>query len=111
MRTLLQRNDLWPEDAQRYLSRVVERCNHLVAASVPFPSRKVALGVLNCSFNDVVMVARFYLDQVRKYHAMSSYSRLSAAYVKTEATLSAISFTFQTAWVAQFWPPKALQGG
>lgn len=110
MRTLLQNNDMSSNDAQRYLSRVIERRNLCVAASVPPPSRKVALGVLNRIFNDMFIVDHFYLDQVRIFHKMDFYSIFSAAYIGHYGTLNATSLAFEAAWDAWVRPPKAFEG-
>lgn len=104
MRTLHQRMNMRLDDAQTYLSRVVPRCNLFVTASVPHPLRKVVLLVLNRSFNDVVMVNHFYIDQVRIFHAMKSYSRFSAARTAPDATLNAAPLSFESVWDSLFCP-------
>lgn len=55
IRTLLQRTYLWNDYEQRNLANAVQGCKHCLASSTPSPSRKVALGFLNCSFSDFVM--------------------------------------------------------
>lgn len=75
MRTLLQRNNYWSEAAQRYLADVVQRCEHCIASSTPLPSRKVALGSLDRSMNDLVLIDHFFLEDVKLFHAMDSHSR------------------------------------
>ena len=65
---------------------------------------------MNRSFNDVIMVDHFYLEQLRVFHAMDSYSRLSAAYVVPDATLGSAAIAFESISIAQFWPPEAVQG-
>lgn len=89
---------------------MVEHCNHCVAAFVPPLSRKVALGVLNRSCNDVVMVDHFYLDQVRIFQAMDSYSIFSAAYIVSDATLDSAPITFESICAAHFCAPESVRG-
>ena len=65
---------------------------------------------MNRSLNDVVMVDHFYLDQLRVFHAMDSYSRFSADYVVPDASLESAVVAFESVWIGQFWPPDAVQG-
>lgn len=108
--TLLQRSDMWSDDAQRYLSRVVENYNHCVAASVSSSFRKCALRILNRSFKNVLMVDHFYVDRVRIFHAIDSYSRYSPAYIVLDATFDSASVAFISIWVTQFWALESVQG-
>lgn len=110
MRTLLMRNKFWSESAQQYLAEIIERCEHCVASSTPPPSRKVALGSLNRSLNDLVLVNHFFLDDVKLFHAMDSHTRYSAAVVVPDTSLENAADAFETGWISQFWPPSQVQG-
>lgn len=104
IRWLLIGNSLWNDEIQKYLARVINRCEHCTAAASPFPSRKDVLASLNRSFNDSVCVAHF-LGDLRIIHVTDAYSRFSAALVVNDETLRTAIIAFESVWLSQFWTP------
>lgn len=108
MFTVIQQNDIGWDAAQRYLCRVIEHSNNSSAASVPLPLHKAALKVPSCTVNDVVMVGRFYQDQLRILHAMCSYSIFFFVYIIRDETFST-STIFKYIWFGQLWPAESVK--
>lgn len=97
IRTLLERNDMWSKEVEKYLSRTVETCHGCRATSLPKPSRKVSLTSLHHHFNDVVCIDHFHLDGLRIFHIMDAWSRYSAGHVVKDATIKSAIETFEAA--------------
>ena len=110
IRTLLQRNQLWNEDVQKYLSSIVERCPNCIASSSPPSNRKVSISGINRQFNDVVCVDHFWLDGQCMFHIMDSFSRFSVAQPVESTALVDTTIIFESMWISQFWPPGSVQG-
>ena len=60
IKTLLERNNLWNEQSQLYVSYLIEECNSCKAVSPPHPNRRVSLSSLNRDFNDIVCLDHFF---------------------------------------------------
>lgn len=110
MRLLLQRNGIWNNAIQHYLSTTVSKCKDCIASSVPPPARKVSLATLSRRFNEVVAVDHFYLDSIRVLHFMDTVSRYSACYICKTANMEEAILGMQTCWLNQFWPPEQIHG-
>lgn len=107
---LLDRNDLWSDEVEHYLRSVVEECHHCKAACLPTPSRKVSLSSLSRSFNEVVCVDHFYLDNIRMFHMMDAWSRFSTCYALDDASLRSAVIGFEASWLSKFWAPLSVRG-
>lgn len=70
MRTLHQRNKLWNDQTQSYLSNVMSNCSDCKASSTPPPNRRVLLSSLNREFNDVVCMDHMFLDKITVFRMM-----------------------------------------
>lgn len=106
---LLQRKTIWTEEVLHYLSILLENVLH--ARFIHSTScRKVALGKLNSSLNDVVMIDYFYLDENSLFHFMDSYLRSSTVYLVPDATLFSAVVSFESTCITPFWSPDSVQG-
>lgn len=110
MRTLLQRNNVCNSDVQRLFWNLVKTFEHCIASSAPISDRRISIAGINSGFNDVFCDYHFHLDEIRMFHGMDSYYRLSAALSLFSATLSDAIAAFESAWVSQFLPTYSVQG-
>lgn len=110
MKTLLQRNQMWNDDVQRYLASVIERCSSCIAAASPPSIRKISIAGINREFNDVVFIDHLWLDEICLLHVMDSYSRFSIAQPVQSTALSQAVVAFENLWISHFWPPSSVQG-
>lgn len=108
-RTLLVRNNLWNENVQNYLSKLISECRSCVATSTPPPNRRVSLSSLIRAFNDAVCIDHFFLESVTVFLIMDVASRFSAGALVESTSMEPSIYAFELAWVAQFWPPSAVQ--
>lgn len=88
MRPLLQCKSTWNSYLQRLSSNLVEKCEHCIASSPPMLDRNVSIADINLGLKDVVYVDLFHSYALRRFHAMDSYSRFSAALPVLYAPLS-----------------------
>lgn len=103
MRTVVERNGLWNNALQQYVTVTVKNCSTCIALPTPPPSRKVSLSTLSCNFNEVVEVDHFYLDHyVRLIHFMDTVSRYSGYHICTTENISDAIVGLQTCWLNQF---------
>lgn len=56
IRTILQRKKIWSDDGKHYLGDTNRKYISCIASSTQPQSRKVALGTMNRSVNDVFMI-------------------------------------------------------
>ena len=87
IRTLLERNDMWSKEVEKYISSTVETCHGCRATSFPNPSRKVSLTSLHHNFNDIVCIDHFHLEGLRIFHIMDAWVRYSVGHVVNDATI------------------------
>lgn len=106
---LLERNGLWNETIASYIAKTMEECTACRCTSPPMPSRKVSISSLSKSFNEVLCVDHFNLDDVLMAHFMDLISRYSAAYIVSSTNLYDAVLGFEAAWVGQFWYPDSIQ--
>ncbi len=107
IKTLLQRNDFWSEDAKKYLAETLEKCPSCLTTSLPKKSRKVALSAMSRDFNDVVCLDHFFLDDFKVFHVMDSSTRFSVGSVVPDTTMNSAIIAFETHWISPFWAPNA----
>lgn len=108
IKILLQRNNLWSYEAQKYLATELERCSRCATTSEPAKTRKVSLSTLNRELNEMVCVDHLFLEGTRVFHIMDSYSRYSAGdVVDTTAMHHAVSI-FESMWITPFWTPSTV---
>lgn len=60
IKTLLQRNNIWSDQAESQLQTMVATCTNCRAMSKPQPSRKVSLSSLSREFNEVTCIDHFF---------------------------------------------------
>lgn len=107
IKTLLERNQLWNVDAQKYLATVLEKCSSCATTHEPKASRKVSLSTLNREFNEIVCIDYLHLRGNTVFHMLDSVSRYSIGdVVDTTAMTEAIS-VFELQWNSQFGSQKA----
>lgn len=78
IKLLLIRNEFWNETVERYLSEIVEKCSGCRHMSLLVGTRKVSLSSMSRSFNELVCVDHFYLNDICVLHVMDSVTRYSA---------------------------------
>lgn len=88
MRELLQRNNLWNEQVQHYISYIVTNCVHFKAYFTPPPNRQVSLSFLSREFNKPVAVGYIHLEDVTILNVLDTATRYSAASVVESTDLS-----------------------
>ena len=108
IKILLQRNNLWNEEVNRYLSTIMEKCTSCKTTSVPQPSRKVSLSSLSRQFNDLVCIDHLHLENNRVFHVMDSHTRYSSGMVVQSLTMTEAIKVFECQWMSQFWAPKCI---
>lgn len=108
MRTLLQRNKLWNDQAQNYLSQIVSECPDCKASSTPPPNRRVSLASLNREFNDVLCLDHMFLDKTTVLHMMDVSTRFSVGTVVDSTSMENVIYHLENLWFSQFWPPNSI---
>ena len=108
IKILLQRNSLWSNEVQKYLSNTLEHCPKCVATSEPLTTRKVSLSSLNREFNSVVCIDHLHLDDNRVFHIMDASSRYSAGDVVDTTAMKQAIASFESLWISPFWTPKTV---
>jgi len=106
IKLLLDRNDLWNSDVQKYLENILETCSECHATALPAQSRKVSLSSMSRKFNDVVCVDHLFLDEFKVFHAMCAATRYSTGAVVQDTSMESSIEAFEAHWISQFWPPK-----
>lgn len=95
---------------QKYLSMVVSKFPHCISSSLPPPARKLLLGPLDRSFNDVVAVDHFYLYKLCMFHSIDTVTRYYPSGIALTATISDATEVLQACWFTQFWQPLQIHG-
>jgi len=107
---LLARNGLWNDAVASYVAQCVDQCTACRSTAPPQPNRKVSISSLSKSFNDIVCIDHFYLDQIRLMHCMDLVSRYSAVHIVSTVTMGEAVQAFEACWVSQFWYPESVHG-
>ena len=109
IKLLMQRNDLWTEDCNKYLSHLLDTCKPCSLVKASSGSRKVSLSSMSRGFNDVVCVDHFFPDGNDVFHVMNSVTRYSnGEIVSSTALVNAIS-VFNSRRISEFSPPHMIQ--
>lgn len=103
IRLLLQRNDLWSSDVNRYLYEIIAKCPGCRATSLPQPSPKVSLRSLNRTFNQCVCVDHMFLANYRILHIMDTKTRFSAGMICNDMSLETSAYAVAACWLTKFW--------
>lgn len=109
IRVFLQRNKMWNNAVEKYVSDLVSRCTACRSTAPPQPSRKVSISNLSKGLNEVVCIDHLYLESVRMFHAMDLVTRYSAAFVVGDATMEKAIHAFESCWINQFWIPDEIK--
>lgn len=83
LKNLLELNRICNLDVQNILVSIVEKFHSCINAVPSASTRRVPISGINCSFNVVVCVDHFLLDDICLCHTMGSYSWFSAAHLHT----------------------------
>lgn len=78
VKLLLDRNNIWTDNCEKYLSHIMEQCVNCRVVQLPSVSRKVSIRSMSRSFNDVVCVDHFFLEQNDVIHFMDAQTRYSS---------------------------------
>lgn len=87
IKLLFDRNGIWNDAVEKYVSDVMSRCSSCRSSAPPQPSRKVSISSLSREFNNTVAVDHFYLENIRVMHCMDTVTRYSAACIVPTASL------------------------
>eukprot|EP00178_Gracilaria_changii_P016470 TRINITY_DN4728_c0_g1_i1.p1 TRINITY_DN4728_c0_g1~~TRINITY_DN4728_c0_g1_i1.p1 ORF type:complete len:805 (-),score=91.02 TRINITY_DN4728_c0_g1_i1:529-2943(-) len=108
IKTLLQRNQLWDDTIEKYLSRTLEECTSCTTTARPQPPRKVSISSMSRAFNEVVCVDHMFLDEVCVFHVMDAASRYSAGLIVPNTSMAIAISAFETVWISPLWIPDAV---
>lgn len=106
MKTLLQRNNLWDHDTEKYLISQVDSCYMCRKAAEPKQARKVSLSSMSRNFNEVVCIDHFFLDKFKVFHIMDSQTRYSVGAVVPDEKMENAVELIDTLWFSPFWVPR-----
>ena len=106
IKTLLERNKLWNEEVQNYLTHILEACTACSTTSKPKPTRKVSLSALTRDFNNVVCIDHFHLGDSRVLHIMDSVSRYSVGEVVDNTSMIQAIPLFESLCITPFRVPE-----
>lgn len=109
IKLLLERNKIWTSDYAKYLSHLLEECQHCAVTKTPSGSRPVSLSSMSRIFNDVVCLDHFFPDNLDVLHIMDAQTRYSAGSIVPSTSMSHAIPVFESQWMSQFWPPDAVQ--
>ena len=108
MRVLLERNNLWNEQVEKYLPLVLERYPNCQTAALPKPARKVSLSSMTREFNKVVSVDHLFLGDNCAFHIMDTKSRYSVGAVVENTNMIDAIEVFESIWLSEFWTPETV---
>ena len=108
IKLLLQRNKLWDEQCNSYLSHILETCQHCLIITPPSGMRPVSLRTMSRGFNDVVCVDHMDLAKATLFHVMDAVSRYSSGCVVDTPNMEPAIDAFDSTWISQFWSPGAV---
>ncbi len=92
-----------------YLSHAVKDCHSCVSTSEPKPSRKVSLGTLNRSFNEVVCIDHMHSNNFRVCHVKDTTTRYSFGSIVDDTNMSSVIQVIESQWISHFWAPESMQ--
>lgn len=110
IRTLLQRNNLWDNAVENYVISVLYKFCNCKTASLAIPSSKVSLISPSRSFNGIVCIDHFFVDQLRSLNLMDSVSRYSAYFIADSATLITVIGSIESFCLSPFCQSLAIKG-
>jgi len=108
MRILLERNNLWNKEVEKYLPLVLERCSNCHTTALPKNSRKVSLSSMSREFNNVVSVDHMFLGENCVFHIMDTKSRYSVGAIVESTTMAQAIEVFESTWLSEFWAPDVV---
>ena len=94
----------------KYLSQLLETCQHCRVTGAPSPNRPVSLSAMSTNCNDVVCVDHFHLDDHDVFHVMDTTSRYSVSAVVESTGMEEAIQQFEICWITPFWAPQYIQG-
>lgn len=107
---ILERNELWSDQAAQYLSEIIKSCNAYSSTSYAKPNRKVSISSLSNAFNPNLCIGHFYFDEIFLIHFMEQVSRFSTAQNVENTNHEDVICDFESAFVSHFWYPETIQG-
>ena len=72
---LLQRNNLWSTEIEKYLNRVVTSCTDCAKTHELKQAREVSFSWVNRSFNKIIHMDHFHFGNLRICHVMDATTR------------------------------------
>lgn len=108
-RLLLQRKNLWCDDASEYLSSILDHCPYCHAESKPQNSRKVSIANVS-TVQRTVCIDHLFLGGERIFHAMDASPSYSPGLVYDTTSIESRICTLETVWIAPFWAPSNIKG-
>ena len=110
IKLLLKRNNLWSSQCEKFLSQLLETCEHCHILDEPVGNRKVSLRSMTRSFNQVVCIDHFFPDNLNVLHFMDATTRYSSGLLVPSLSMKDTVVVFMSTWLSDFWPPVNVQG-
>lgn len=107
---LLIKNQFWNDAIERYLIKIVEKCTGCRHTSLLQNTCKVSLSSLSRSFNKVVCIDHFCLNQICVFPVMKSTMLYSSRQIVLGSALPDALMAIESFLLGQFWPPLAVLG-
>lgn len=107
---LLQRNNMWNEQVDTYVTNIISNCPSCNSTAHPQPKRMVSISTLSKKFNQILCVDHFYLDDVCSVHFMDLVSRFSTAQIVENTNQHDVVPPFESTWIPHFWYPESIRG-
>lgn len=108
IKVLLQRNNLWSIQVEKYLPQVLETCESYRATALPKSARKVSLSALSREFNKVVSVDHMFLEDSCVFHIMDTKTRYSVGAIVETTSMSNAVDVLESTWMSEFWAPNVI---
>ena len=99
---LQQRNIIWCAEVEKYLNRVVSSSTDCAKTHYLKQLRKVSLRYINRSFNKVVCMNHFHIDNLPICHLMVAVTRYSAGDVVKYTGMEAAIVVLYSHWISPF---------
>ena len=99
---LLERNQIWSAEVEKYLNRVIQSCENCARTHEPKQSRKLSLSSLNRSFNELVCTDHFHLGNLRMCHILCASTRYSAGSIVPDTEMESAIIALDSHWISQF---------
>lgn len=92
---LLERNNMWNDEGQKYLTELISKCTPCRSSAPPEPSRKVCIRSISKASNEIICMDHFYLGNRFIIHLKDLVSRYSAGQIVQTTPLDEVVIAFE----------------